>query len=172
MISSINVGAHLVDASPLSTLGALCIACAAEHEDKAKLFRESSDLGALHVRRRRHHLLRSSSVSWASRVRGSLTTQQQKGRGVLLPAFFSQTKIPLFPPLIKGERGGFSFALRLVACHPEPVEGVACCLRLDQGLRYFFAPSTYRSFPFVSLMTTTGKSSTSRRWMASGPRSS
>jgi di/tricarboxylate transporter len=40
MISSINVGAHLVDASPLSTLGALCIACAAEHEDKAKLFRE------------------------------------------------------------------------------------------------------------------------------------
>ena len=39
MISSINVGAHLVDASPLSTLGALCIACAAEHEDKAKLFR-------------------------------------------------------------------------------------------------------------------------------------
>ena len=39
MISSINVGAHLVDASPLSTLGALCIACAAEHEDKQKLFR-------------------------------------------------------------------------------------------------------------------------------------
>jgi di/tricarboxylate transporter len=40
MISSINVGAHLVDASPLSTLGALCIACAAEHEDKSKLFRD------------------------------------------------------------------------------------------------------------------------------------
>lgn len=39
MISSVNVGAHLVDTSPLSTLGALCIACAAEHEDKAKLFR-------------------------------------------------------------------------------------------------------------------------------------
>jgi di/tricarboxylate transporter len=39
MISSINVGAHLVDSSPLSTLGALCIACADEKEDKAKLFR-------------------------------------------------------------------------------------------------------------------------------------
>lgn len=39
MISSINIGAHLVDSSPLSTLGALCIACAGEHEDKAKLFR-------------------------------------------------------------------------------------------------------------------------------------
>lgn len=40
MISSINIGAHLVDTSPLSTLGALCIACAGEHEDKAKLFRK------------------------------------------------------------------------------------------------------------------------------------
>ena len=39
LISSINIGAHLVDSSPLSTLGALCIACAGEHEDKAKLFR-------------------------------------------------------------------------------------------------------------------------------------
>ncbi len=39
LISSINVGAHLVDTSPLSTLGALCIACAGDHEDKAKLFR-------------------------------------------------------------------------------------------------------------------------------------
>jgi len=38
-ISSINVGAHLVDSSPLSTLGALCIACADDKEDKAKLFR-------------------------------------------------------------------------------------------------------------------------------------
>jgi hypothetical protein len=40
LISSINIGAHLVDSSPLSTLGALCIACAGEHEDKAKLFRQ------------------------------------------------------------------------------------------------------------------------------------
>ena len=40
MISSINVGAHLVDTSPLSTLGALCIASAGEHEDKGKLFRK------------------------------------------------------------------------------------------------------------------------------------
>lgn len=40
MISSINVGSHLVDTSPLSTLGALCIACAGEHEDKAKLFKK------------------------------------------------------------------------------------------------------------------------------------
>src|SRR5262245_2861247 len=36
--SSINVGAHLVDVSPLSTLGALCIANAAASEDRKKLF--------------------------------------------------------------------------------------------------------------------------------------
>ena len=39
MISSINIGSHLVDTSPLSTLGALCIACAGAHEDKQKLFK-------------------------------------------------------------------------------------------------------------------------------------
>jgi len=39
MISSINVGSHIVDTSPLSTLGALCIASAGDHEDKGKLFR-------------------------------------------------------------------------------------------------------------------------------------
>lgn len=39
LISSINIGAHLVDCSPLSTFGALCIACAGDHEDKTKLFR-------------------------------------------------------------------------------------------------------------------------------------
>lgn len=39
MISSINIGSHIVDTSPLSTLGALCIACAGEHENKQKLFR-------------------------------------------------------------------------------------------------------------------------------------
>ncbi len=36
--SSINVGAHLVDVSPLSTLGALCIANAAASEDRKALF--------------------------------------------------------------------------------------------------------------------------------------
>ena len=36
---SINVGAALVDVSPLSTLGALCIAAAPEGEDPARLFR-------------------------------------------------------------------------------------------------------------------------------------
>ncbi len=35
---SINVGAHLVDVSPLSTLGALCIANAAESENRTRLF--------------------------------------------------------------------------------------------------------------------------------------
>ena len=40
MISSINIGAHLVDTSPLSTLGALCIACAGAEENKAVLFRK------------------------------------------------------------------------------------------------------------------------------------
>ena len=39
MISSINVGSHMVDTSPLSLFGAICIACAADHEDKGKLFR-------------------------------------------------------------------------------------------------------------------------------------
>ena len=39
MISSIDIGAHVVDTSPLSTLGALCIASAGAHEDKGKLFR-------------------------------------------------------------------------------------------------------------------------------------
>ena len=37
---SINVGSHLVDVSPLSTLGALCLAVAAPHEDRTALFRK------------------------------------------------------------------------------------------------------------------------------------
>jgi len=40
LISSINVGAHVVDVSPLSTLGALCLANAAKSENKIKLFRK------------------------------------------------------------------------------------------------------------------------------------
>ncbi len=36
---SINVGAHLVDVSPLSTLGALCLAVAPPSEDRNQLFR-------------------------------------------------------------------------------------------------------------------------------------
>jgi di/tricarboxylate transporter len=39
MVSSINVGSHLVDMAPLSLFGALCVACAGESEDKGKLFR-------------------------------------------------------------------------------------------------------------------------------------
>ena len=35
---SVNVGAHLVDVSPLSTIGALCLACAAPQEDRQALF--------------------------------------------------------------------------------------------------------------------------------------
>lgn len=38
--SSINVGAHLVDVSPLSTLGALCISNAAPGVDRARLFNQ------------------------------------------------------------------------------------------------------------------------------------
>jgi di/tricarboxylate transporter len=37
---SINVGSHLVDVSPLSTLGALCLACAAPTENRTRLFRK------------------------------------------------------------------------------------------------------------------------------------
>jgi di/tricarboxylate transporter len=37
---SINVGSHLVDVSPLSTLGALCLAVAAPSEDRSALFRK------------------------------------------------------------------------------------------------------------------------------------
>ena len=40
IISAIDVGSHLVDTSPLSTLGALCIASACEEEDKGVLFRK------------------------------------------------------------------------------------------------------------------------------------
>jgi di/tricarboxylate transporter len=36
--SSIAVGGHLVDVSPLSTIGALCVACAAVEEDRRMLF--------------------------------------------------------------------------------------------------------------------------------------
>jgi hypothetical protein len=32
------VGGHLVDASPLSTIGALCVACASSTEDRRLLF--------------------------------------------------------------------------------------------------------------------------------------
>lgn len=39
IVASINVGSHLVDVSPLSTLGALCIANAAPEEDRNQLFR-------------------------------------------------------------------------------------------------------------------------------------
>jgi Na+/H+ antiporter NhaD/arsenite permease-like protein len=39
LISTINVGAHLVDTSPLSTLGAMCLAFAAPEEDRARLYR-------------------------------------------------------------------------------------------------------------------------------------
>jgi Na+/H+ antiporter NhaD/arsenite permease-like protein len=36
--SSMNVGSHLVDVSPLSTIGALCLACAPQAEDHRALF--------------------------------------------------------------------------------------------------------------------------------------
>ncbi|HEU5103291.1 MAG TPA: SLC13 family permease, partial [Roseiflexaceae bacterium] len=39
IVSAINVGSHVVDVSPLSTLGAICIANAAAHEDHDRLFR-------------------------------------------------------------------------------------------------------------------------------------
>ena len=38
IVASINVGSHVVDISPLSTLGALCLASAGPHENKSKLF--------------------------------------------------------------------------------------------------------------------------------------
>lgn len=37
---SINVGAHLVDVSPLSTMGAICLAATPETEDRPRLFRK------------------------------------------------------------------------------------------------------------------------------------
>ena len=40
IIPAIDVGSHLVDTSPLSTLGALFIASAGEEEDKGVLFRK------------------------------------------------------------------------------------------------------------------------------------
>ena len=47
IISAIDVGSHLVDTSPLSTLGALCIASAGEEEDKGVLFRKLLIWGGL-----------------------------------------------------------------------------------------------------------------------------
>ena len=38
LVSAINGGRHVVDVSPLSTLGTLCSANAAAHEDKHRLF--------------------------------------------------------------------------------------------------------------------------------------
>lgn len=40
MVSAINVGSHVVDASPLSIGGALCIACAASWVNKRHMFRQ------------------------------------------------------------------------------------------------------------------------------------
>lgn len=37
---AVNVGSHLVDVSPLSTIGAMCIAAAPAHEDRNLLFRK------------------------------------------------------------------------------------------------------------------------------------
>ena len=37
---AVNVGSHLVDVSPLSTIGAMCIAAAPVHEDRSLLFRK------------------------------------------------------------------------------------------------------------------------------------
>jgi Mg2+/citrate symporter len=36
--SAMMVGGHLVDSSPLSTIGALCVACASANEDRQRLF--------------------------------------------------------------------------------------------------------------------------------------
>jgi Na+/H+ antiporter NhaD/arsenite permease-like protein len=47
LVSAINVGSHVVDVSPLSTLGALCLASAAEEDEaKRKLFRSLLICGA------------------------------------------------------------------------------------------------------------------------------
>jgi di/tricarboxylate transporter len=40
LLSSINLGSHLVDVSPLSTIGALCIASAGPEVDRNRLFRQ------------------------------------------------------------------------------------------------------------------------------------
>lgn len=45
LVASINVGSHVVDVSPLSTLGALCVAGAAKEENKNQLFRRLLFLG-------------------------------------------------------------------------------------------------------------------------------
>ena len=67
IISAIDVGSHLVDTSPLSTLGALCIASAGEEEDKGVLFRKLLIWGlsmSIHVHRFRYRLLRILWSAW------------------------------------------------------------------------------------------------------------
>ncbi len=39
-VASILIGVHLVDVSPLSTIGALCIACTPESTDRRALFNQ------------------------------------------------------------------------------------------------------------------------------------
>lgn len=39
MVIAVDIGSHMVDVSPLSTIGALCLAAASDVKDKAKLFR-------------------------------------------------------------------------------------------------------------------------------------
>jgi di/tricarboxylate transporter len=39
--SSMMIGGHLVDSSPLSTIGALCVACAGPNEDRRSLFNKT-----------------------------------------------------------------------------------------------------------------------------------
>jgi uncharacterized membrane protein YqjE len=39
-VIAIDVGSHMVDVSPLSTLGALCLAALPEDANRAKLFRQ------------------------------------------------------------------------------------------------------------------------------------
>jgi hypothetical protein len=83
MISSINIGSHVVDTLPLSTLGAICIACAGEHENRQKLFRNLL-IWACPCPSPGHSPACSSSVFLAGSSDLSKTSKLQSGRLELL----------------------------------------------------------------------------------------
>ena len=63
---SMNVGSHLVDVSPLSTIGALCIAAAPANVDTRQTVQSHAGMGTVYDDRRRVRLLGLLSITSAT----------------------------------------------------------------------------------------------------------
>ena len=71
--SSMNIGGHLVDVSPLSTIGALCLAGAPPEESRVAL-QQAARLGPVDVRGRRDAVLSDLlKRDWESGIQGTRT---------------------------------------------------------------------------------------------------